>query len=291
MGTYNIHSYNNAEDNDEPSIVVELNDDDTEIVSVTSRDPEQQEEDEKSLRNYVENGFTPLEAMERYAGPYGQVWSDGDSDPVEESTEETPTEEAPVEEAPEEAPEAEEEGVVSAAEDAPAEEVSPQASRITSGATMAMVSDAGVVVTLFQADDEGNLSYRMDGGWKPLVDPDTLSELSFVGVDEEALNLYDEHQQAGNLVPIQYYPASEDGPYWTDIVVTDEDVEEAPESDEPVEEEEVDEEAVTAALTLDSPGDLENAISAALLNKDLRWFVERRVAALGLEAELPWQKD
>jgi hypothetical protein len=63
----------------------------------------------------------------------------------------------------------------------------------------------------------------------------------------------------------------------------EEEEEAAPEEDE--------KEGITAALTLDSARDLPDAIAAALLNSDLRWYVERRVAALGIEAELPWQKS
>jgi hypothetical protein len=55
--------------------------------------------------------------------------------------------------------------------------------------------------------------------------------------------------------------------------------------------EEDEEEGITAALTLDSARDLPDAIAAALLNSDLRWWVEARVAALGLKASLPWQKN
>lgn len=274
MGTYNIHSYNNAQDNDEPKVVVVLSDDDTEIVSITSSDPERQAEADEVIRGYVELGATPAQAMYRYAGSYGQVWNADGSGQVEEP-------EAEPEAAAE--PETEEdEVVVSAAEDAPTNAVPGPASQIMSGATMAMVSDAGTVVTLFRADEEGNFFVRHDGNWQPLADTDVLADLAFVGVQESAVDLYDERLASGNLAPIKYYPPSPEGPYWPELV---DDV-----SDESVEAPEDEEEPVTASIVVNSASDLDIAIAAALHNPDLRWFVERRIAALGLKASLPWQK-
>lgn len=180
---------------------------------------------------------------------------------------------------------------------------------------MAMTDDNGTVVTLLKRDPEHGAVYRHDGAWHPLVDPTVLNDLAFVGVTASSEPIYDKYEKIDQLVTIGHYLPTTEGPQWTEVVqgyeepehaseidyaaldeaseedeVEEEPAEESEEVPEPEEDEE-DEEAVTAALTLDGPGDLQNAISAALLNKDLRWFVERRVAALGIEAELPWQKD
>lgn len=111
---------------------------------------------------------------------------------------------------------------------------------------------------------------------------------------EEHANRYDVFTASGDA-PTEEGEASteEEPPAEEETPVEEAPTEEAPTEEEPddEEEEEMDEEAVTAALTLDGPRDLEDAIAAALLNSDLRWYVERRVAALGLEAALPWQKS
>jgi hypothetical protein len=160
--------------------------------------------------------------------------------------------------------------------------------------TMAMTTDAGVVATLLQRDPESGASIRHDGEWVPVTDPATLDGLNFVGVEDDAVALYDEHEADGNLVPIQYYTASADGPYWPDpVVVSDVDLDSDEESDEPAPTDEADEdvEPLAASVTLNSANDLDAAIAAAVMNQDLRWYVERRVAALGLEADLPWQRN
>lgn len=153
--------------------------------------------------------------------------------------------------------------------------------------TMAMTNDDGVVVTLLQRDPEQGASIRHDGAWVPVTDPETLSGLNFVGVEASAVDLYDQHEGAGNLVPIQYYPASEAGPYWpSPVLVEDDNLDYDDETGEFSQTE-----ALAASVVLDGPEDLEPAIAAAVDNQDLRWYVERRVAALGLEARLPWLND
>lgn len=159
---------------------------------------------------------------------------------------------------------------------------------------MAMANDAGTVVTLLQRDPEAGASIRHDGQWIPVTDPETLDNLTFVGVEDNAVDLYDQHEADGNLVPIKYYSPSADGPYWPEpIFVDDEDLEfdeETGEFSSPTAETEEDE-TLTASITLNTASDLDAAIAAAVMNQDLRWYVERRVAALGLEASLPWLKD
>lgn len=261
MGTLNIYNYDNAEDIEaqEPSVVVELSDDNKEIVSITASDPEEQAEAEEMIRLYMESGLTPIEAVNRYSGTYGYVGQDGVVPDDEDD-----------------------DAVVSAVEDDSANnsDVDKSAERILSGALMAMANDSGHVVTLYRTEDDGTAMFRLDGEWRELGDPATLSNLSFVGVEESAVELYDEHQSNGKLVPIKFYKPSIEGPYWTDIIDYD--------NEEDVEDEDA---GVTASIVLNSRDDLEVAIAAAVQNEDLRWFVERRVAALGLEANLPWLKD
>lgn len=285
MTAYNIYSYENAQESASPLVTVEVSDDGTSIASVTSSDPEVQTNAERMLNEYVAQEFTPEEAIERFAGPYGEV----------REVEMQPAAEAPAEEAPEPAPEAEEasepvaeEDVVAAAAEA---DVAPEGGAVTFSipeGTMAMTNDEGTVITLLQRDPEQGAVIRVEGEWVPVTDPETLEGLNFVGVDESAVALYDEHETAGNLVPIQYYPASEEGPYWPDpVVVDDENLEYDDETGEfstPV----GDAEPLAASITLNRSEDLDAAISAALIDPEMRWYVERRVAALGLKADLPW---
>lgn len=175
---------------------------------------------------------------------------------------------------------------------------------------MAMTSDSGLVVTLLQKDENGPV-YRHGGEWVPVVDPSAFDGLTFVGVDEDSVETYDNHESSDLLVPISEYTPSMGGPFWPDVVepsgdennVLDEETgiygppvdgseedeeggEVGPSEDD--EDDESEEEAVTASILLDSEEDLTAAVAAAVDDPDLRWYVERRVEALGLEASLPW---
>lgn len=167
---------------------------------------------------------------------------------------------------------------------------------------MAMTNDDGVVITLLKRDPEQGAVFRHDGDWAPLVDPSTIDGLNFVGVEDDATDLYDTYESQGSLVPIKNFTASLDGPFWTEVTVDDNAVldEETGEYSSPAEAEgdapddaEPDadgDDALAASVTLDTADDLDEAIAAAAADPDLRWYVERRVAALGLEAHLPWQE-
>ena len=157
---------------------------------------------------------------------------------------------------------------------------------------MAMTEDDGTVVTLLKRDPSGAM-YRSDGQWKPLVDPMTLDDLSFVGVTASAEAVYDRYLSEDKLVSIGHYFPSAEGPFWPYPVKEYSEPETADEaaaakSGGGDEEEAVSDAPIAASVRLDSEDDLVEAIAAAADDPDLRWYVERRVAALGLEASLPW---
>lgn len=155
---------------------------------------------------------------------------------------------------------------------------------------MAMTDDDGVVITLYQNDEEHGGVIRSSGEWIPLTDPTVIEDLAFVGVQDSAVDLYDKHVADDKLVPIKFYAPTAEGPYWTDVIPLSDD-ELVPDPEDAEEETETEEEEpVAASVALDSAEDLDEAIAAAAVDPDLRWWVERRVAALGLEAGLPWQK-
>lgn len=153
---------------------------------------------------------------------------------------------------------------------------------------MAMTDDDGVVITLYQNDPEHGGVIRHNGEWIPLVDPSTLSGLAFVGVQDSAIDLYDEHEADQNLVPIKFYAPTAEGPYWTEAVsLSDDELVE----DEEDEGDEIEEEPIAASIVINLSDDLPAAIAAAIDDESIRWYVERRIAALGLEAvDLPWLK-
>lgn len=174
---------------------------------------------------------------------------------------------------------------------------------------MAMTSDFGHVVTLLKRDDEHGAVLRLDGEWQPLLDPRVLDSLSFVGVADSAVDTYDRFLAEDRIVTLGHYVPSPDGPFWPHPIVDFTDVEidegdegalregehvegdeEATEEPSGVEDEQVDV-PVTASVIVNGLDDLPLAIAAALRDENLRWYVERRIEALGLEAVLPWSKD
>lgn len=169
---------------------------------------------------------------------------------------------------------------------------------------MAMTEDDGTVVTLLKRDPETGAVYRQDGEWKPLVDPTVLDNLTFVGVSASAEAVYDRYLGEDKLVSIGHYFPSPDGPFWPHPVQEYEEPETAAEAAEArrvggdeeeappgVDAESEEDESIAASAILSSIEDLPDAIAAAVLDPNLRWYVERRIAALGLEADLPWQRN
>jgi hypothetical protein len=124
-------------------------------------------------------------------------------------------------------------------------------------------------------------------------------------VTADAIPLFKNYDRDNNLGVIGSYPLSDKGPFPSLAQL------EVPMSKEIMDPREEDDEywenagesyedykstgAVTAPITasvlVNSEDDLPLAIAAALRDENLRWYVERRVAALGLEADLPWAKD
>jgi hypothetical protein len=175
--------------------------------------------------------------------------------------------------------------------------------------------DGALVSALVASSPSGELSIMLPGeeGWQPLIDLGIIEGDTMVGLLPDAVELFQKYDRDNTLGVIASYPLSEDGPFPsmdqlsvpmpTEIMPLRENdprraskAEEEPEVETEPEEEELDVEenddtSVTASVTLDSVDDLTAAIAAAVEDPELRWYVERRVQALGLEASLPWRNS
>ncbi len=168
------------------------------------------------------------------------------------------------------------------------------------GDMWAMVSEDALVSALVRLTSDNELEVKWPDGfdWESLDDPSVLSDYDYVGVTADAVPLFQNYDRDNTLGVISSYPLSDTGPFPTQAQL------EVPMSKEIPEPRADDDEywentgetpavrkvvpAVTASVRLDSEDDLIAAIAAATNDPDLRWYVERRVAALGLEASLPW---
>lgn len=147
----------------------------------------------------------------------------------------------------------------------------------------ALSEDDGFVATMLLNSDAG-LYVRASNAWHLLTNDDVVDGLNFVEVIDSSLDMFDQFDRAGQLVHVsamqpvaeEFVPIREGNP-----------AEEAPES------------PITAAVeellrdvpVITSAEDLPAAISAAADNPEIQWWVERRIKALGIEADLPWAND
>lgn len=160
------------------------------------------------------------------------------------------------------------------------------------GATMpelyALADDDGFVVTLMLSAPTG-LYLRYASMWHELT---TASEgvvdgLSVYEVAPAAVELFDERDRQGQLAPVTAMVSAEGGDINALVEIS------GPVDSTPSGAATADEPAVTAAGVRSIPlfrtaDDAPDAIAAAVGNPDLRWWVERRLQVLGIEADLPW---
>ena len=155
----------------------------------------------------------------------------------------------------------------------------------------ALVGEDGFVATMLLVTDAG-LYVRYSSNWLRLYDVDPISNLNSVEVDDSALALYDDADNAGNVLPIASMPGPEKKTGTRQVldlatvtVGAGVQMTFSP-GQEPI--------AVTAAMAtipirIDTADDLPGAISAAANDESLRWYVERRARALAPEMVLPWE--
>lgn len=150
----------------------------------------------------------------------------------------------------------------------------------------ALVEDDGYVSTLLLVTDMG-LYTRYSRTWIRLADVDLIDGLSSVEVYDEAVDVYDAADDVGQQVSIEGLPREDrDEVGLGELFVA----ESAPRTFDP----DGDKEPVTASVmeaelpVIDTPEQLLAALETATEDESLRWYVERRAAALGVEVELPW---
>lgn len=141
----------------------------------------------------------------------------------------------------------------------------------------ALSEDDGFVATMLLNSDAG-LYVRASNAWHLLTDDDVVDGLNVTEVIDASLDMFDQFDRAGQLVHVTAMT-----PIGTEFVP----LREAVDTPEPV---------LAALPTLDVPrltgaDDLPEAIQAAADNPELQWWVERRIKALGIEAELPWHVE
>lgn len=155
---------------------------------------------------------------------------------------------------------------------------------VTAPVLYAMSDDQGFVVTLMLSTDVG-IYLRASGAWHLLTEEDVVDGLTTVAVNDTAVDMFDQFDRAGQLVPTSAMPLT--NPL---------DAETVPQREEGVVPNGATAPAggvvvasgVKTVPILASQDDIAEAIIAAEDDPDLQWWVERRVKALGLDAEFPW---
>ncbi len=130
------------------------------------------------------------------------------------------------------------------------------------------------VLTLLLSSDAG-LFARYDSLWHPVTDPEIFDDVYLVQVTDDAIQLYDATDTVGGQVAAVSLPL--DTPR-----------EVPPPPDTTLEESVVIASASARMPTISDMQSLAVAVEAAVANPEMRWYVERRAAALGAETDFPW---
>lgn len=150
----------------------------------------------------------------------------------------------------------------------------------------ALTDDDGFVATLMLV--AGELIYlRYSNAWIPLTDPDVIDGLDVFSVDEAALDMYDQYDRVGRSIHVASLPVTNAG----DMMRGEEKVAVVAATRELKNEvEEIVAEQVLPVLA--SGRELIAFIPMAEANPSIRWYVEKRAKALGVDSsELPWSAE
>lgn len=144
----------------------------------------------------------------------------------------------------------------------------------------AMSEDDGFVATMMLDSDQG-LYVRYSSMWHLLTDDNVVDGLNATEVSAAALDMFDQFDRAGQLVNVGSMQTPEGEEAGVDVLGLGATPGGAPEG------------LVATVATLEVPHfesaeDLPAVLQAAVENPELRWWAERRMKALGLDAEVPW---
>ena len=145
----------------------------------------------------------------------------------------------------------------------------------------AIVDDNGDVLTMMLTSDAG-VFMRYSGAWIDLNDPELLDGLDVIEVKDEALDIYDPLDQSGQTANITMFPIKPESGADVEAYMTV--------GASVIGDAATSVEALTASgvVIISSAKDIPAAVELATEHQEMRWYVERRIAALGLEYEVPW---
>lgn len=150
----------------------------------------------------------------------------------------------------------------------------------------AVLDDDSFVGTILLSAESG-LYVRYSNQWHEVSDPNLIEDKTIQMVSESAVGVFDEAEQGGSVLPISEYLVSGSR--------APNSIDETPEDSD--EDEDAENSAITASTAvtllppkLSSAEDVPAAIAAAVENTVLQWWVERRLSALEIEADLPWKR-
>jgi len=154
----------------------------------------------------------------------------------------------------------------------------------------ALVGDDGYVATLLLVTDVGMWT-RFSSQWLRLYDVDPISNLNSVEVDDTAVELFDAADRAGNVLPISSYPGDEKTTGTVQMAESAQTVTVGSNVQMTFTPEPVTAGGMTMIpIRIDTADDIPEAITAALNDESLRWYVTRRAKALAPETVLPWEE-
>lgn len=157
----------------------------------------------------------------------------------------------------------------------------------------ALVDDDGDVATLL-LDARNGMYVRFNSTWHwvpPGQDPDPLDGYSVVDVDDEAVELFDSLDQASKQQSVLAYPVKSYEDVTPFQVIVDRSMTTLPTDAIAAGGAVIVDDISTTLPLIASSADIPTALSAAVRDPSIRWYVERRIAALGCadEYELPWK--
>ena len=150
----------------------------------------------------------------------------------------------------------------------------------------ALANDDGFVSTLLLNSSAG-VFLRYSKTWVTLKNPDLIEDLDIYDVEEEAVDLYDQYDQVGRSIHVASLPLLEADDELranekVSVVATARDLRNQVENNMVA--------AAAATSPITSAREVIASIPAAVDDPSLRWYVERRAKALGVdESELPWK--